>query len=498
MPAQSTPQLSKSRFMAGLQCLKRLYLECYQRELADPIDPSQQNLFDMGTTVGELARKVYQSGKLIDEKYFEHTQAVNSTESILKNSLVGTLFEPAFSFEEIRTRVDILTGSGGQGFDLIEVKSSTSVKKEHIPDVAVQIHVLEGSEVRVGRAYLMHINNNYVYEGGPLDLNQFFSLSDVTDASREFLLNEVPGDLQLMWDALRQDVAPDVENGPHCKSPYRCPFYGNCHRDQTENPLEELPRLSGSTLQALQTAEIHDISNIPVDFSGLTGIQQRIRDCVVTGNPFIGPDLATRLGEIGSPSTFMDFETFNPAIPLYAGTRPYQIIPFQWSIHIRDETGHLSHAEFLNDDNEDPRERFIKTLLGAVPQDGPIVVYSGYEQTIMRQLAEQFPYYAERLDALCGRTFDLLKLIRENYYHPQFHGSNSIKSVLPALVPSLSYSDLGVQDGGAASIAYARMIDDATSISDKVQTKEQLLAYCARDTEAMIKIIDKLVDESRI
>ena len=165
--------------------------------------------------------------------------------------------------------------------------------------------------------------------------------------------------------------------------------------------------------------------------------------------------------------TFMDFETLTPAIPKYIGTNPYQTIPFQWSIHIQDEFGQLRQKSFLNEDADDPRERFIKALLDTVPSEGTIVVYSGYEQTVMRRLAVSFPQYADPMEALCARAFDLLKLIRENYYHPEFHGDNSLKSVLPALVPNLSYADLGVQDGSMAAVAYAK---DREQFGQKIGT----------------------------
>ena len=177
---RSSQQLSKSRFMAGLQCLKRLYLECYERELADPIDERQQAIFDTGTGVGELARERFSHGRLIEERYFEIPQAIRTTEKVLSDATIPALFEAAFAFENIQIRVDILNRNSTGTFDLIEVKSTTSAKSQHIPDVAIQLHVLKGLGIPIRYAYLMHINSGYVYQGGPYELEGLFSLEDVT------------------------------------------------------------------------------------------------------------------------------------------------------------------------------------------------------------------------------------------------------------------------------------------------------------------------------
>ena len=204
MSSRRSPQLSKSRFMAGLQCLKRLYLECHHRDLADPVGLRRQNMFDTGTVVGELARERFPDGRLIREDHLAHSQAVRTTEALLADSTAGVLFEPAFTFESSRTRIDVLNQTGGELRDLIEVKSSTSFKAEHIPDIAIQLHVLEGSGVRVGETFLMHINKTYVYDGGSLDLGQLFNLVNVTSEARTFVSDELPGNLERMWEFFRR------------------------------------------------------------------------------------------------------------------------------------------------------------------------------------------------------------------------------------------------------------------------------------------------------
>jgi len=492
MPSRNTPQLSKTRFMAGFQCLKRLYLECYDRRLADPVDETQQAIFDTGAGVGELARKRFPGGQLVEEQYFEHSQAVRTTETALSDPSVPAIFEGGFAFEKIRIRVDILKRNEDESFDLIEVKSTTRAKSEHIPDLAIQMHVLEGLGIPVRQAHLMHINNLYVYQGGAYDLEELFSLQDVTEEARKFASDVAREGLARMWAALDEGTVPAVETGSHCTKPYRCPFYGHCHQQMIEHPVSDLPRASRKFLDELKESGIEDIREIPADHAGLNAIQQRVRDCVVADNTFVSSELPSKLREITFPISFLDFETFNPALPVHVGTRPYQAVPFQWSLHIKSSSGRVTHEEFLCENDEDPRPALVESLLDAIPTEGTIVAYSNYEQTVMKRLAMEFPVYEEPLLLLCERTFDLLKLIRDEYYHPQFHGSFSIKSVLPALVPEMGYEDLKIQHGLIAAIDFGRMVAANTPMDERDRTREALLAYCQRDTEAMVRIFDVL------
>ena len=489
--------LSKSRFQYGLQCLKRLYLECYYHDLADPVDAGLQARFDTGNAVGEMARQRFPNGRLIEESHLEHDRAVGTTRALLADDATPALYEAAFTFQGIRMRSDVLVRNGLGEFDLVEVKSTTGVKPEHITDVAIQVYAAEGSGVPIKRAYLMRINNAYVYQGGDHDLDKLFTLEDVTEKARRFVAENVPEDLERMWDVLQMDAVPDIETGRHCTRPYTCSFFGHCHQDEPEHPVRELPWLKESLWEQLKASGIGDIGSIPSDFPGLSSLQRRIRDSVVSGRPFISPDLASNLEKITFPASFLDFETVSPALPLYTGTRPYQRIPFQWSLHIRDSSGQLRHDSFLNDDAGDPRERFVSGLLEAVPTEGAIIAYSSYEKTMMNELSSEFPLYADRLQAMCDRIVDLHKLVRDNYYHPGFNGSYSLKSVLPVLVPSLSYADLKIPDGMAASMFYPRMFASDTPEPERAEIRDALLAYCQRDTEAMVRVYDALLKEAR-
>jgi CRISPR/Cas system-associated exonuclease Cas4 (RecB family) len=488
------PLLSKSRFAAGLQCHKRLYLECYHRDLIDPLSPGRKALLDAGTRVGLVARNRW-PGLWIEEDYLHHDQAVERTARALQDPSVPAIHEAAFTFEGVRVRVDVLARHERGEWDLIEVKSSASVKEEYLPDVAVQLYVVEGSGVRVRRTGLLHINSRYVYPGGPYDLERLFQWRDQTQAARE-RRPQIVESLASMRESLRATAPPDIPPGIQCERPYRCPFYSHCHADGPEHPIDNLPRAGLRLLGVLRALQIRDIRDIPDDFDGLSELQQRVRDCVRTGTVFADPELRQRLRSLTYPVHFLDFETCNPALPLYPGTRPFQQIPFQWSNHAILKSGSVTHQEFLHDAKADPRLPLAEALAAALADAGTVVVYSGFEERIIRLLADEFPSLAPRLLPLVEeRMVDLLELIRRHYYHPGFRGSFSIKDVLPALVPGIGYKDLAIREGGQAGAAFVEMTDPATPAVRRAEIREALRAYCRRDTEAMVLLFQALKEE---
>jgi len=486
------PSLSKSRFMAGLQCHKRLYLECFSRDLADPVGEGQQAIFDAGTEVGQLARGLYPGGALVTEDHLHHDDAVESTNSLLADPGLPAIFEAAFRHDDIKIRADVLARADDDSFDLIEFKSSTQVKEEHIPDVCVQVYVLNGCGIKVGRACIGHLNNEYVYQGGACDLRQLFRVEDITEQVRR-MLPQIPTLLDAMRRPLHSAEPPDIKAGRQCSTPYECSFFGHCHADQPEHSVDQLPRASEKLLRSLADAGIEDIRCIPADFRGLNAIQERVRDCVVHDRAYLSESLERHLERFEYPVHFLDFETFNPALPIYVGTHPYQVIPFQWSDHILERSGQLRHEQFLHEGSDDPRESFIESLLRTLGTKGSIVVYTSFEATRVRELAAAFPAYSTGLLGLLdSRIVDLYQLIKTHCYYPNFHGSFSIKSVLPALVPELGYDDLEINDGGMASIAFAEMRRPETPSERRRSLKDNLLKYCQRDTEAEVWIFQTL------
>lgn len=271
-----------------------------------------------------------------------------------------------------------------------------------------------------------------------------------------------------------------------------CEFWDHCTGNMPENWIFELSGIRQERFEELSAMGIVTIDEIPDSFP-LTVIQQRIRDCVINSREYIDPQMEHALIDVRYPLHFLDFETIMPAIPRYQGTRPYQTIPFQWSDHILYNNEKIEHREFLFDEDSDPRKDFTQTLIDALGNEGTIFIYTTYEQRILCELAEQLPIYAKDLNMLQGRFVDLCALIKNEYYNPAFHGSFSLKYVLPALVPEMDYQNLAIQEGGMASLEYLRMIDPKTLPADKAEIRKNLLAYCGQDTLAMVKIREVLM-----
>ena len=441
--------------------------------------------------MGELATRLYPEGVLIKEKYYEHEKAIQTTLKAIRDPSIKSIYEAAFIYDDVRIRADILERTDNGKWNLIEVKSSTSVKDVHIPDVAIQYYVLQGSGLEINRAYLLHINNQYVYDGYNLDLEGYFSSSDITDEAIS-LQNEISIGINELKAMLNASTPPLIKPSRHCKNPYTCSFLEYCKRNTPENWILDLSGISQKKLDELEAMGIEGIIDIPDTYS-LTELQERIRTCVVSNEEFISKDIENELKNVEYPVHFLDFETVSPAIPRYAGTRPYQTIPFQWSDHILTENGTLEHKEYLCNDDKDPREEFADTLLATLGKNGSIFVYTTYEKGIIEDLAEYFPQFQSDLLLIIDRFKDLCAIIKKHFYHPEFHGSFSLKSVLPAIVPDMDYESLVIQEGNQASIEYLRMIDPSISSDEKERIKKELLTYCGYDTLAMVKIRDVLI-----
>ena len=481
------PGLSKSRFIAGSQCHLRLWYESYARELAAAPDESLQAVFDTGHEVGEMACRRYPGGHLVAHDHRHVPQAVAETRRVIDAGSAPALFEAAFEHAHVLIRADVLERLPDGGWRLIEVKSTTRLKEVFILDVAVQLWVLRGAGVDVRDAGVMTLNREYVYDGVRLDLHTLFDLHPVFDEACA-LLDTVGAQVREMLAMLAQPAAPDIAPGDHCFIPYECPFHAHCTRDHVapDHGIGELPRLTAQRRIQLEAAGIEEIRDVPADFP-LTALQRIVRRSVREGRALVHDDIRSALDGIRPPVRHLDFETFAPAIPRFAGTRPYDAIPFLFSVHIEHRNSAPGHVDYLHEHDGDPRPSLTERLIAALGREGTICTYSGYERRVLLTLAEALPASAETLGDIETRLFDLLPVVRNGCYHPRFRGSFSLKSVLPVLVPEMGYDDLDIADGQTAAVRYARALA-STDQQERQRTFTDLRAYCARDTLAMVRL----------
>ncbi len=325
----TSPHLTKFRYAAGLQCLRRLWLLVHEPQ--DREEPPGGSPLAIGQQIGHHARLLYPGGILVAEQPWQHAQAVAHTAMLMTDPAVPAIFEAAFVHDDLRIRVDVLERHA-EGWGLREVKSSSRVKDHHLDDVALQGHVLAGAGVSVGSVEMLHINTEYVRGAGNVDWSMFFARVDVADVV-EVRRSALPARLLAMRDCLQLEAAPQVEPGGHCRTPYGCEFWDRCTAGKPSDWIAYLPRLDTARTQALEALGITEISAIPPDFQ-LTAKQAIIRDATVSGKPYVAPDLARLLHGFEPPARYLDFEAMMPPVPLYEGTRPYQTLPFQWSLHV--------------------------------------------------------------------------------------------------------------------------------------------------------------------
>ena len=489
--------LSKSRFLAGRQCELRLWYEITEPTLRAEPGIMMQSVFATGRAVGELARKRFPGGVLVDQDYRHSRDAVANTQSLLDSHATKAIYEGAFEHQGVLVRADILRRVSCDSWELVEVKSTTSVKRVHDLDLAVQVWVLRGAGVAVDRASVLTLDRRYLWSGSDYDLHALFRLHD-RSAAVEALLPDFDSQVAQLQTMLGAKHAPSIAPGKQCSTPYPCPFLEHCTRDveQVEWPLSSLPSLHAKRRESIEALGVHDVREIPEQVE-LSALQKIAREAVITGKDAVHGNLAAALATVEAPVHHLDFETLGPAIPRYSNTRAFDAVPFQFSIHSELPDGTILHTEYLHPDGSDPREPLAQALLDALGDDGSIVVYSDFEQRAIKALANCLPQLAAPLRALVPRLWDLHRVVRDNYYHPQFRGSFSIKSVLPALLPELSYTDLTIADGRLAAIRYEQALD-----SDDPQMREEIFValreYCGRDTLALLRIREVLAQRASV
>lgn len=486
-----TAYLTKSRFAAGTQCLKRLWLDVHAP--LERRDPEPGSLAEIGSEIGTSAHCLFPGGVLVSEPPWEHEAAVARTAALMAYPSTPAIFEAAFEHGGVRVRVDVLERLARGWWGLREVKSSGSVKDHHHVDVAIQLHVAACSGVRISSVQVLHVNKDYVLDGKEVSWTEFFSRAELKEEAVD-LLGELPRSICQQLSMLKRKQAPVIEPGAHCQSPYACDHWDHCTAEKPADWIFHLPRLRAEKRDELAAGGVHRISEIPEEFP-LSPRQAVIRGVARSGRTFVAPDVSDRLSRFGPPAFYLDFEAFMPAVPLYQGTRPYQVLPFQWSLHRAGARGKATHAEFLADGRSDPRRAFAESLVRALDEDAlPIVVYSSYERTQLNELAARFPDLRYAFERIIGRLADLLPIVSGCVYHPDFGFSDSVKSVAPALCPDVTYDDLNdIADGSAASTAFWLVATGRVAPAEAKRLRIALKAYCKRDTWALMRLHQALI-----
>ena len=481
--------LTKSAILAGLQCDKRLFLLLNRPELAET---RHSPLAQSGIEVGELARTAFSGGVLVD-RFGPDAQPYDQTQALINDPQVSAIFEAEFCYRHTEVFVDILERDG-DSWNLIEVKSASSIKDTYLDDVTVQYLVVAGSGLLISRVELMILNKDFTYRTDR-GYDGLFIREDVTD--RVLVHSHLLSDRVAQLRQNMTSTEPERHVDGHCNKPFPCEFKSYCERQDGEYPVSALPN-AATAIRMLHANGIYDIREIPAGMLH-SEIHIRVHRATVNGRAELDSEAARVLNRLDYPRYYLDFEAINLAIPRWDNSRPNQQHPFQWSCHIRYADGTLVHQDFLDVSGLDPRRKFAESLIAACGYSGPIIVYNQqFEKGIIKRLSILFSDLSDALLTLNQRIFDLLPVLKKYYYHPQMKGSWSIKKVLPCLVPDLHYADLGaVQDGLMAQSAYLDITAGRTNIEHTEALSTDLREYCKLDTYAMVAIVDRLCELSR-
>jgi hypothetical protein len=492
------PTISKSKFLNALQCPLLLWTQFNDRDAIPLPDVAQQHIFDTGHRVGDLAKELYPDGVEVD---FDPTgrrggptvaDTVAETQKLLAER--RPIFEASFLLEDgpgaRYLRADVMIPAPDGAWDLIEVKSGTRVKDVNVWDVAYQADTLDRAGVLLRRLCLMHVNNQYVRSGNiaPAEL---FAFADITAEARA----RIPQIPVIFTDAVATIAGdrPRQPIGPHCTEPHTCPLIPVCWRDV---PPHHVTELAGAAKKAFTLVDQGHTLITDTPDALLTPRQVIQKQAIVAGRPHVEPGAARRfLDRLQYPLWHLDFESYNPAVPLFDGTRPYQQIPFQFSLHVQDAPGAPPrHVEFLWAEASDPRPALIDALQAIGPEGTVLAFNMTFERGVLGALGEAFPAHRAMTSDLAGRLADLADPFRSwSIYHPDQRGRYSLKAVLPAFT-GRGYDDLVIADGQAAGREWVRVVhgDPAPAAADRDATLAALRAYCERDTYAMVELLEVL------
>lgn len=487
------PILSKSTFIKGLQCEKALYLYKNNYNLRDETSPQLQAIFNQGNAVGELAQDLFPGGVDVSPSaYYKMQESVFKTRECIENS-EKIIYEATFQFNGVIAALDILV-KDKEGWKAYEVKSSTSVSETYVMDAAIQYYTIVNSGIDLKDISIVHINNQYS-KNGKINIHQLFTIELVYDRVQE-VFSAIPNQVENFKQLIKQEVVPNIDIGAHCNNPYSCDFKGLCWKHIPDYSIFNIARLNGNKKFDLYNQGIITFDQLNLETAQLNGNQKMQVISELEGKTFIDKEnIKHFINDLNYPIYHLDFETMASAVPIYDNSRPYQQYVFQYSLHIEQENGIIEHKEYLAEANPqiDPRDKFVKQLIEDCGIKGDVLVYNiGFERGKLNDLINLYPQYQPQIQSIIERLKDLMTPFQQRWvYTPQMRGSYSIKAVLPALVPELSYNDLEIKEGGTASNTFTQMVLGEFT-GDIQKTRAGLLEYCKMDTFAMVKILEKL------
>lgn len=476
--------LTKSDYLRYLECPIHLWLHKHRsHEVGHHIDPNLQWIFEQGDMVESYARTLFPQAVMVKGRT---EKSEEQTKTHIKEG-AKTIFQATAIADGLLAMADVFQFDPDTNeWNIYEVKSTTEVEKTHLHDVCFQMIAFKKAGYAVGKLHLIHVNPEYVRHGD-IDPHGFLTIEDISEQAYA-IEAEV-----LAHIAVAKQVA-DCTDAPSCDgctcSPKDCPCRQYCYPDLPEYSVFQLNRIKVKQARELYRKGIRNLLDLPHDFK-LTKAQQLQLEVARSGKPVIDTaSIQSIINTAAYPIAFLDYETFFPAVPLFDGYKPYQQMVFQYSLHVLSEDGTLQHSECLVRSLQDPVPEILRTLQAELPDKGTVVVWNkGFEMGRNEEMAASVPDYAAFLQSLNARVFDLMDVFRKQHYvHPDFRGSCSIKKVLPVLVPSLSYKDLVIQEGGTASLTWYRALTDGRNEEERLKTFEHMLAYCKLDTLAMVEV----------
>lgn len=488
----NNPNLSKSTYCAGIQCEKILWLNKYKPECASEIENT--SVLETGNEVGQLAKGLF--GEYEDIPYDYHDKMIEKAEELLKNK-PNIITEASFSYDNNFCRIDILKNDEN-GVEIYEVKSSTEVKDTHLDDAAYQHYVLSNLGLNVKKVCIVYINNKYV-RGKELDIHELFNITDITQIAKE-KENEIRANI----DYINRFMSEHDENdepishiGMKCSDPYECPYWEYCTRNLPKPNVFDI--MGMKKIKKFEKYEKGIISFKDLQYEDLNPkYLEQIDFELHDREPKIETETIREVVDsLEYPLYFIDYETYNPAIPTIEGTKPYQQIPFQYSLHIIQERGtKIKHKEFLAEhDDPDMIRHFAEDMIDNLPENGSVIVYNkSFESSRNKEIGEMYSDLKEEMERINNNMVDFMVPFKQrNYYTKEMQGSYSIKYVLPSLYPDdpeLDYSNLPkVHNGAEASTAFLTLNDKTPE--EQKEIRKGLLKYCELDTYAMVKIWKK-------